>query len=82
MPTRLGLDGSVSSDYLIQINSLFRINASVGIAGGRDREAYYLVGLDNAYFDLNESSASSLYYLDPHIIQSAIPADWQIREEQ
>lgn len=81
VPLRLGLDG-IQVDYLNQIKSLFRFDSSVGIAGGRDREAFFLVGLDNADLDESGQDSASLYYLDPHIIQRSIPANWSTTTDE
>lgn len=75
MPIRLGID-DIQVDYLNQIKNLFQFESSVGIASGRDREAFFLVGLDNADIAENNKNSTSFYYLDPHIIQRSIPANW------
>ena len=62
IPLRLGLD-HIDESYLIQTKHLFRIYQNVGIAGGRDHMALYLVGDE----DLNNPK-SGYFYLDPHTI--------------
>jgi cysteine protease ATG4 len=78
VPIRLGID-SIQAAYLTQIKSLFQFESNVGIAGGRDREAYFLVGLDNAELGEDEEDSTSFYYLDPHMIQRSVPADWRLK---
>ena len=43
IPLRLGMD-TISSVYLKQVKYLFQLNQSVGIMGGKDHMAIYLVG--------------------------------------
>ena len=62
IPIRLGLD-NIDDNYLIQTKQLFRIYQNVGIAGGKDHMALYLVGDE----DMN-STKSGYFYLDPHHI--------------
>lgn len=71
VPIRLGLD-SIQEDYLYQIKSLFSFESNVGIAGGRDREAFYLVGLDNSDITQESHQQASFYYLDPHVVQASV----------
>ena len=47
VPLRLGLT-SIQQAYHTQIKRIFSFSSSVGIAGGQDCMAYYLVGLDDA----------------------------------
>lgn len=74
VPIRLGLD-SIQAAYLNQLKAVFKFTQNVGIAGGRDQEAFYLVGLDNADLE-DEANPASYYYLDPHVVQRAVPGDW------
>ena len=50
VPIRLGLD-SIQKTYLNQVKSIFKFKHNVGIAGGKDNEAYYLIGLDQENID-------------------------------
>lgn len=68
VPTRLGLD-SIQPVYLHQIKHVFDIEENVGIAGGKDHMALYLVGSEDM-----SSSKSGLFYLDPHYIQKSVPS--------
>ena len=47
VPVRLGLT-NIQSAYLSQIKQIFTFQSNVGIAGGKDFAAFYLIGLDNA----------------------------------
>jgi len=62
IPMRLGLD-SIQPNYLTQVKHLFEINQNVGIAGGKEHFALYLVGSEDV-----ENSKAGLFYLDPHFI--------------
>ena len=68
VPIRLGLD-NIQTIYLNQVKSIFKFEHNVGIAGGRDNEAYYLVGLDQENIE-----KAQIYYLDPHLVQRAVPS--------
>ena len=68
VPTRLGLD-SIQQAYLDQVKYHFQIPQNVGIAGGKDHMALYLVGDEDA-----NTKSSSFFYLDPHIIQPSVPS--------
>jgi hypothetical protein len=67
IPLRLGID-SIQNTYLEQIKYLFQIYSNVGIAGGKDHMALYLIGDEN-----RNSKKSGLFYLDPHFVQNAVP---------
>jgi cysteine protease ATG4 len=62
IPIRLGLD-SIQQAYLSQIKKMFDIFQNVGIAGGRDHLALYLVGIEDSNLQ-----KPGLFYLDPHFI--------------
>ncbi len=64
VPMRLGLN-TILPEYLESIKRVFAINQNVGIAGGRDFSALYFIGIT----DVSEN----LIYLDPHLVQQAIP---------
>jgi hypothetical protein len=49
--------------YLNQIKHIYEIKENVGIAGGKDHMALYLVGSE----DISNPKAG-LFYLDPHHI--------------
>jgi cysteine protease ATG4 len=66
IPVRLGID-SIQQQYLDQVKNLFQIYQNVGIAGGKDHMALYLVGHE----DINKES-SGMFYLDPHMVQNSI----------
>jgi cysteine protease ATG4 len=68
VPVRLGLN-SIQRAYLEQVKRHFQISANVGIAGGKDHAALYLVGDENA-----NSPRGSILYLDPHVIQTSLPS--------
>ena len=53
--TRLGLK-KVDEEFKQPINQFFMTQLNCGIIGGRPREAYYLVGMQE----------NSLIFLDPH----------------
>jgi len=61
IPLRLGIN-SLNDVYISSLKSLFSFPQSLGIVGGKPRAAMYFI----AYQD------SSLFYLDPHIVQPAI----------
>lgn len=56
---------------------MFKITENVGIAGGKDHLALYLVGME----DLSNPKAG-LFYLDPHFIQTAIPGNTVNKDEK
>ena len=62
IPVRLGLD-SIQPEYLSQVKDLFEITENVGIAGGQDYKALYLVGLEDL-----ANPKGGMIYLDPHFI--------------
>ena len=68
LPIRLGLT-SIHRAYLEQVKRHFQISANVGIAGGKDHAALYLIGDENA-----SSVRGSFLYLDPHTIQPSLPS--------
>ena len=49
----------------------------MGIAGGRDREAFYLVGLDSCDISQYSHAHSNFFYLDPHVVQASVPGNWK-----
>jgi len=61
IPLRLGIN-SLNDVYIPSLKSLFRFPQSLGIVGGKPRAAMYFV----AYQD------SSLFYLDPHVVQPTV----------
>lgn len=62
IPLRLGID-SIQATYLKQVKYLFQIFQNVGLMGGKDHMAIYLVGDE----DIQRNNAG-LFYLDPHLI--------------
>lgn len=62
IPLRLGLD-QINTIYVDLVKESFRYSQSVGIVGGKPHSAYYFVGTQDDH----------LYYLDPHVVQPAIP---------
>ena len=62
--TRLGLK-KVGTEYFGPVKSFFMQQLNCGIIGGRPKEAYYLVGMQE----------DSLIFLDPHNTQTRIPND-------
>ena len=66
---RLGLK-KVSSEYFPAVRAFFMQKLNVGIIGGRPREAYFLVGMQD----------ECLIFLDPHNTLDAIPCDRQAIE--
>ena len=67
IPLRLGMD-NISKTYLNQVKYLFQINQSVGVMGGKDKMAIYLVGDEDT-----SKNNSGLFYLDPHYVQASVP---------
>eukprot|EP01118_Nematostelium_gracile_P017748 TRINITY_DN7686_c0_g1_i1.p1 TRINITY_DN7686_c0_g1~~TRINITY_DN7686_c0_g1_i1.p1 ORF type:complete len:339 (+),score=42.43 TRINITY_DN7686_c0_g1_i1:60-1076(+) len=61
VPLRLGLQ-SINEIYTESLKSLFSIPQSLGIVGGKPRAAMYFVAIQD----------SSLFYLDPHTVQSSV----------
>ena len=61
---RLGLK-KVPPEYFQAVRSFFMQCLNVGIIGGRPREAYFLVGMQE----------ESLIFLDPHNTLDAVPCD-------
>ena len=62
--TRLGLK-KVSTEYMGPVQSFFMQQLNCGIIGGRPKEAYYLVGMQE----------DSLIFLDPHNTLPTVPYD-------
>jgi len=62
IPTRLGMK-SVDKNYYGALVEFFSCPLNVGIIGGKPKEAYYLVGLQDSH----------LIYLDPHTTLDAVP---------
>jgi len=67
IPVRLGLD-NIQPEYLKQVKDLFEIYEGVGVAGGKDHLALYLVGQEDSH-----NPKGGMFYLDPHFIQKAVP---------
>lgn len=67
IPLRLGMD-NIEKTYLKQVKYLFQLHQSVGIMGGKDHMAIYLVGDE----DIHKNN-SGLFYLDPHYVQNSVP---------
>ena len=67
IPLRLGIN-SISNTYLEQLKYIFQIYNNVGIAGGKDHMALYLIGDED-----RNNPKSGLFYLDPHFVQNAVP---------
>ena len=63
---RLGLK-KVPPEYFPAVRAFFMQQLNVGIIGGRPREAYFLVGMQE----------ESLIFLDPHNTLEADPCDRQ-----
>jgi len=61
LPIRLGLD-KLNTMYYKSIASVFTINQSLGIIGGRPNASLYFFGLQG----------NSVYYLDPHVVQQFV----------
>ena len=61
---RLGLN-KVQAEYFESVMHYFRSQLNVGIIGGRPKEAYYLLGMQE----------QSFIFLDPHHTKDAIPCD-------
>ena len=62
--TRLGLK-NIDKEYFAAISHFFMMRLNVGIIGGRPKEAFYLVGIQNEF----------LIFLDPHNTSNSVPAD-------
>lgn len=62
--TRLGLK-KVGTEYFGPVKSFFMQKLNCGIIGGRPKEAYYLVGMQE----------DCLVFLDPHNTLPAVPYD-------
>jgi len=62
LPTRLGIKG-IAKEYYDPLVAFFNCPLNCGIMGGRPREAFYLVGMQDTH----------LIYLDPHTTHDAIP---------
>ena len=62
--TRLGLK-KVGTEYFGPVKSFFMQKLNCGIIGGRPKEAYYLVGMQE----------DSLIFLDPHKTKDTVPYD-------
>ena len=61
---RLGLK-QIQNEYLSAVKAFFMSNFNCGIIGGKPKEAFYLVGVQE----------DSLIFLDPHATQSTIGLD-------
>lgn len=59
---------NISPVYLKQLKYLFQLNQSVGIMGGKDHMAIYLIGDEDV-----QKNNSGLFYLDPHYVQPSVP---------
>ena len=59
IPIRLG-NKSIDEKYYHHLYYLFTFTNFMGFIGGKNRSAYYFIGIDNSL---------DLYYLDPHITQ-------------
>lgn len=62
--TRLGLK-KVGTEYFGAVKTFFMQQLNCGIIGGRPKEAYYLVGMQE----------DNLIFLDPHNTLDAVPFD-------
>jgi len=62
--TRLGLK-KVGTEYFGAVKSFFMQNLNCGIIGGKPKEAYYLVGMQE----------DNLIFLDPHNTLPTVPFD-------
>jgi cysteine protease ATG4 len=62
--TRLGLK-KVGTEYFLPVKYFFNQKLNCGIIGGRPKEAYYMVGMQE----------DSLIFLDPHNTLPNVPFD-------
>jgi cysteine protease ATG4 len=70
IPLRLGLD-SINDIYYPPILDTFKFSQSLGIVGGKPRASLYFVAAQD----------DSVFYLDPHVVQSTVSVDGEFKTE-
>ena len=63
VPVRLGLH-YIPPEYLESVKEVFNFTSNVGICGGKEHAALYVVGF----------SCTDMIYLDPHYVQDSVPS--------